>query len=84
VTREAVAADVREIHGRLGLTTLMVTHDMTEALLMADRIAVMRDGQLVQVGTPRELVAKPANDFVMELIETPRRRARALAETLRA
>ncbi|MGZ5927114.1 MAG: ABC transporter ATP-binding protein [Rhizomicrobium sp.] len=84
VTREAVAADVREIHHKLGLTTLMVTHDMTEALLMADRIAVMRDGHLVQVGTPRELVAHPADDFVAQLIETPRRRARALAETLRA
>jgi osmoprotectant transport system ATP-binding protein len=82
VTREAVAADVREIHHKLGLTTLMVTHDMTEALLMADRIAVMRDGHLVQVGTPRELVAHPADDFVAQLIETPRRRARALAETL--
>jgi osmoprotectant transport system ATP-binding protein len=84
VTREAVAADVREIHQKLGLTTLMVTHDMTEALLMADRIAVMRDGHLVQVGTPRELVAHPASDFVAQLIETPRRRARALAETLNA
>jgi osmoprotectant transport system ATP-binding protein len=84
VTREAVAADVREIHQKLGLTTLMVTHDMTEALLMADRIAVMRDGHLVQVGTPRELVAHPADNFVAQLIETPRRRARALAETLNA
>lgn len=82
VTREAVAADVRAIHNRLGLTTLMVTHDMTEALLMADRIAVMRDGHLVQVGTPRELATRPADDFVTQLIETPRRRARALAETL--
>ncbi len=84
VTREAVAADVRAIHQRLGLTTLMVTHDMTEALLMADRIAVMRDGRLVQVGTPRELATSPADDFVTQLIETPRRRARALAETLNA
>lgn len=84
VTREAVAADVRAIHQRLGLTTLMVTHDMTEALLMADRIAVMADGQLVQVGSPRELVEHPADAFVAQLIETPRRRARALAETLRA
>ena len=84
VTREAVAADVRDIHQRLGLTTLMVTHDMTEALLLADRIAVMRDGRLVQVGSPRELVAGPADDFVAQLIETPRRRARALAETLNA
>jgi osmoprotectant transport system ATP-binding protein len=84
VTREAVAADVRDIHQRLGLTTLMVTHDMTEALLLADRIAVMRDGRLEQIGSPRELVARPANDFVTQLIETPRRRARALAETLNA
>lgn len=84
VTREAVAADVLDIHQRLGLTTLMVTHDMTEALLMADRIAVMQDGRLVQVGSPRELAAHPASDFVAQLIETPRRRARALAEMLTA
>ena len=84
VTREAVAADVRDIHHRLGLTTLMVTHDMTEALLLADRIAVMRDGQLVQVATPRQLVAHPADAFVAELMETPRRQARALAGALNA
>ena len=82
VTRESVAADVRRIHQRLGLTTLMVTHDMTEALLMADRIAVMRDGRLIQVGTPRELASSPADEFVTQLIENPRRRAHALAEML--
>ena len=84
VTREAVAADVRDIHQRLGLTTLMVTHDMTEALLMADRIAVMRSGHLVQVAGPRELAVHPADEFVAELIETPRRQARALAQALTA
>jgi osmoprotectant transport system ATP-binding protein len=84
VTREAVAADVRHIHQRLGLTTLMVTHDMTEALLMADRIAVMQSGHLVQVASPRELVDHPADAFVAELIETPRRQARALAGALNA
>jgi osmoprotectant transport system ATP-binding protein len=84
VTREAVAADVRKIHQRLGLTTLMVTHDMTEALLMADRIAVMRDGRLIQVGTPHELATSPADEFVTQLIENPRRRAHALAEMLDA
>ncbi|MGH6829315.1 MAG: ATP-binding cassette domain-containing protein [Rhizomicrobium sp.] len=82
VTREAVAADVRDIHQALGLTTLMVTHDMTEALLLADRIAVLRQGRLVQTGTPHELVAHPADAFVAQLIETPRRRAQALARTL--
>jgi osmoprotectant transport system ATP-binding protein len=84
VTRESVAADVRDIHQRLGLTTLMVTHDMTEALMLADRIAVMREGRLIQTGTPNELVANPADDFVAQLIETPRRRARALAKALGA
>jgi osmoprotectant transport system ATP-binding protein len=82
VTREAVAADVRDIHQKLGLTTLMVTHDMTEALLMADRIAVMREGSLVQTGTARELVHHPADAFVTQLIETPRRSAQALARML--
>jgi osmoprotectant transport system ATP-binding protein len=82
VTRESVAADVRQIHQSLGLTTLMVTHDMTEALLLADRIAVMRQGTLVQTGTPHEVVSHPADPFVAQLIETPRRRAQALAKTL--
>jgi len=82
VTREAVAGDVRDIHQSLGLTTLLVTHDMTEALLLADRIAVMREGTLVQTDTPHELVSRPADSFVAKLIETPRRRARALAKTL--
>ena len=82
VTREAIAADVRDIHQSLGLTTLLVTHDMTEALLLADRIAVMRKGTLVQTGTAQELVRHPADAFVSQLMETPRRRAQALAKTL--
>ncbi|MDB5735948.1 MAG: transporter-like protein, partial [Alphaproteobacteria bacterium] len=82
LTRDEVAQDVKRIHGELGLTTVMVTHDMTEALLLADRIAVMRDGHLVQLGTPRELVAHPADDFVSSMLETPRRRAAALAAAL--
>ena len=82
LTRDEVAQDVRRIHDELGLTTVMVTHDMTEALLLADRIAVMRDGALVQLGTPRELVAQPADDFVTAMLETPRRRAAALAAAL--
>ena len=82
LTRDEVAQDVRRIHGELGLTTLMVTHDMTEALLLADRIAVMRDGHLVQLGTPKELMAHPADTFVFNMLETPRRRAAALAAAM--
>ncbi len=84
LTRDEVAQDVRDIHRSLGLTSVMVTHDMTEALLWCDRIAVMRDGRLVQEGTPQELAAHPANDFVSAMLETPRRRAAALAAALRA
>lgn len=82
LTRDDLGAEYRAIHDRLGLTTVLVTHDMTEALLLAGRIAVMREGTLVQNGTPQELLAAPADDFVRALIETPRRRTRRLAEVL--
>jgi len=82
VTRDDLAAEYRAIHDALGLTTVLVTHDMTEAFLLADQVAVMRDGQIVQSGTPQELLAAPADDFVRALIETPRRRARRLAEVM--
>jgi osmoprotectant transport system ATP-binding protein len=84
LTRDDLAMDYRRIHDQLGLTTVLVTHDMTEALILADRVAVMRDGNVVQVGTPNELLNRPADDFVRELIETPKRRAHILAEAMRA
>jgi osmoprotectant transport system ATP-binding protein len=80
--RDDLAEDYRQIHNTLGLTTIFVTHDMTEAMLLGDRIAVMKDGALAQVGTPNELLAHPADDFVRALIETPKRRARRLAQVL--
>ena len=83
LTRDELSADYRRIHDRLGLTTLLVTHDMTEAFLLADRVALMRDGRLVQVGTPSELFKHPADDFVRMMIESPRRRAQALNRVMR-
>lgn len=80
--RDDLAAEYRAIHEALGLTTIMVTHDITEAFLLADRVAVMREGRIVQTGTPKDLLAAPADDFVRSLIETPRRHARRLAETM--
>ncbi len=80
--RDDLADDYRRIHDDFGLTTLFVTHDMTEAMLLGDRIAIMRSGGLEQVGTPRELIDSPANDFVGTLISTPRNRAKRLAEVL--
>jgi osmoprotectant transport system ATP-binding protein len=84
LVRDDLASDYRTIHDALGLTTVLVTHDMTEAFLLADRIAVMREGRLVQVASPRELVASPADGFVRSMIESPRKRARALADLVRA
>ena len=75
LTRVAIQDEFRRIHDRLGLTTLLVTHDMTEALLMASRIAVLDGGRLVQVGTPRELMTHPAGAVVAELMQAPKRQA---------
>jgi osmoprotectant transport system ATP-binding protein len=82
LTRDELADDYRRIHDELHLTTVMVTHDMTEALLLGDRIAVMRDGTIAQIGTPQELMANPADDFVARMIATPQRRAKRLAAAM--
>ncbi len=78
VVRAGVRDDLKRLHDRLGLTTLMVTHDMAEALLLADLVAVMQDGRLMQAGAPGEIIAAPASAYVAALIETPRREAAAL------
>ena len=77
LTRDALGEDYRTLHDRLGLTTLMITHDMTEAILLADRIAVMRGGKLLAQGTADEL-AQSRDSYVGELLSTPRRQAERL------
>ena len=59
VTRDALGRDYRKIHDALGLTTVMITHDMMEALLLADRIAVMREGRLIADGSPHDVLDRP-------------------------
>jgi osmoprotectant transport system ATP-binding protein len=82
LTRDKLQLSFAEIRKRLAVTALFVTHDMSEALTLGDRIAVMQAGRLVQVGTPRELLAKPCNEYVETLLDTPRRQARALERAL--
>jgi osmoprotectant transport system ATP-binding protein len=82
ITRDRLQRWFRALRRELGITVVFVTHDMVEALLVGDRIAVMREGRLVQVGTPRELLDAPADDYVSELLETPRRQSRMLADVL--
>ncbi|MBL8692143.1 MAG: ABC transporter ATP-binding protein [Rhodospirillaceae bacterium] len=62
--RETVRIEIRELQRQLGITTVMVTHDQEEALIMADRLVVMSEGEVKQVGTQRELYEQPANRFV--------------------
>jgi len=63
-TRRRVRGELREVLGELGLPTLMVTHDFEDATSLADRVGVLVDGRLLQVGSPSELVASPADAFV--------------------
>jgi osmoprotectant transport system ATP-binding protein len=76
--RDELRNEFQEIRRRLGLTAVMVTHDMTEALLSADQIAVMNGGRLLRVGTPHELLTNPGDEFVAALLSSPRRQAEQL------
>lgn len=67
-SRVKMRKEIRELHDGVGLTTVYVTHNMADALAMADRIAVMRDGSFIQVATPRELWDHPANEFVADFL----------------
>jgi len=77
LTRDALGDDYRALHRKFGLTTVMITHDMTEAILLADRVAVMRGGKLLAQGTPSEL-SNSDDAYVGELLHTPRRQAERL------
>jgi iron(III) transport system ATP-binding protein len=66
--REEMRFEIRRVHDLLGITTLYVTHDQSEALVTADQIAVMHAGALMQVGTPQDLFERPANSFVARFI----------------
>jgi len=77
LTRDALGDEYQTLHRKLGLTTIMITHDMTEAILLADRIAVMQSGRLIAEGTPAQLAASK-NPYVNELLGTPRRQAERL------
>ena len=69
--RVSMRAEIKELHRRLKTTTIYVTHDQIEAMTMADRIVVMRDGIIEQVGTPLDLYDKPKNLFVAGFIGSP-------------
>jgi multiple sugar transport system ATP-binding protein len=69
--RVTMRSEITQIHREIGATTIYVTHDQTEAMTMADRIVVMKDGYIQQVGTPHDLYFNPANLFVAGFIGEP-------------
>ena len=75
ITRDGLQTEFKNLQKSLGLTVVMVTHDMTEALLMADRIGVMERGRMVAIGTPRELMLNPGDPYVEALMATPKQQA---------
>lgn len=75
VTRDSLSTAYRALHDRLGLTTIMVTHDMQEAILLASRIVVMKNGRLVADMTPREILEPQSDPDVAALIAVPLRQA---------
>jgi osmoprotectant transport system ATP-binding protein len=79
ITRDALGRKVRELHGRLGLTTIMVTHDMAEALLLADRVLVMDQGQIVADCSPAQLLTGGGGAIAQGLVAVPRAQAERLA-----
>jgi osmoprotectant transport system ATP-binding protein len=72
ITRADAQALFARLRRELGLTSLLVTHDLAEARLLADRIAVLRQGRLEQIGPPAEIIASPATDYVRRLFERAR------------
>jgi multiple sugar transport system ATP-binding protein len=69
--RVQMRAEIAALQARLGVTTVYVTHDQSEAMTLGDRVAVLADGKLQQCATPRELYARPANTFVAAFIGSP-------------
>jgi osmoprotectant transport system ATP-binding protein len=84
ITREALGRATRDLHDRLDLTTLMVTHDVQEAVLLADRIVVMAAGKVIADDTPRALLSGHSDPAVAELMAMPARQAKAVAALMGA
>lgn len=84
ITRANLRAELKSIHTTTGLTIVLVTHDMTEALQLADRIAVMREGSILQYDTPRNVIQRPADEYVKSLLQTPLDEVAELSALLRS
>ncbi|MYT68628.1 MULTISPECIES: betaine/proline/choline family ABC transporter ATP-binding protein [unclassified Streptomyces] len=82
--RRDMQEEVVRLHREEGRTMVFITHDLTEALRLGDRIALMRDGRIVQLGTPEEIVGAPADDYVREFVrDVPREQVMTVRRAMR-
>ncbi|UFR02755.1 glycine betaine/L-proline ABC transporter ATP-binding protein [Streptomyces sp. Go40/10] len=82
--RRDMQDEVTRLHREEGRTMVFITHDLAEALKLGDRIALMRDGQVVQLGTPEEIVGNPADDYVREFVrDVPREQVMTVGTAMR-
>jgi osmoprotectant transport system ATP-binding protein len=79
LTRDELQIELKRLQRALNLTVVLVTHDIAEALLLADRIAVMKDGALLGDGAPAELLSSPPHEYIARLMSMPRRQAELVA-----
>jgi osmoprotectant transport system ATP-binding protein len=84
VTRDALARNYRALHDQLGLTSIMVTHDMAEALLTADRVVVLKGGRIAADATPAELLRGRGGEAAQALVAVPKGQAERMAAMVRA
>jgi len=82
ITRDALQQEFRTLQKELNLSVVLVTHDMSEAVLLADRIAVMQKGAIAQLASPQILLTSPVNEYVTRLIDTPRRHSEFIESLL--
>ncbi|MGN9814322.1 quaternary amine ABC transporter ATP-binding protein [Streptomyces sp. SD11] len=83
--RRDMQEEVIRLHEEEGRTMVFITHDLNEALRLGDRIALMRDGRIVQLGTPEEIVGSPADDYVREFVrDVPREQVMTVRRAMRA
>ncbi|GAA3973290.1 MULTISPECIES: glycine betaine/L-proline ABC transporter ATP-binding protein [Streptomyces] len=83
--RRDMQEEVVRLHREEGRTMVFITHDLSEALKLGDRIALMRDGRVVQLGTPEEIVGSPADDYVREFVrDVPREQVMTVRTAMRA
>lgn len=82
ITRSELQTEYSKLRKELNLTTVLVTHDIMEALLLADNIAAMKDGRIVAVGTPHQMMTVPADDYVRKLMLAPKEQIDRLDDLL--